>query len=204
MIFWPNGDPRDVARAIAAEPRFHGLTASAPPGPGLLERALEWIGDRLRDFVAGAGHALGDSAAFGTLAILGLAAAVTVALIVLVERCRGLPGRRHVARPRAVPLEDLPASSQLFAQALRFARAERWQDAASALARAALLALDERGRLRFDGSRTLAEARFSLRDPGFDAFEREATAALFAEGEATAERFARLRDAYGQTFGTPS
>jgi hypothetical protein len=35
----------------------------------------------------------------------------------------------------------------------------------------------------------------------FDAFEREATTALFAAGAATPERFARLRAAYAATFG---
>ena len=40
-----------------------------------------------------------------------------------------------------------------------------------------------------------------LRDDAFDAFEREATAALFAAGAATPERFGRLLDAYARMFG---
>jgi hypothetical protein len=67
-----------------------------------------------------------------------------------------------------------------------------------------LLALDETGRLRFDAARTAGEARRLLGDPRFDAFEREATAALFAAGAATPERVGRLRAAYAQTFGVPA
>jgi hypothetical protein len=199
---WPAGDPRDVARAIAHEPRFRGDTAPVAAGPTLLERLFGWIGDRLHDLVRGIDHVLGPANALsGVLAVVLVLAVIAgaIALFVRVARLRGREAR-PVARETTV-LEPALTSAQLLELARRYARDERWHDAASALVRAALLALDETGRLRFDAARTAGEARRLLGDPGFDAFEREATAALFAAGAATAERVARLRAAYAQTFG---
>jgi hypothetical protein len=201
---WPHGDPRAVAQAIVADPRFHGSTTSAAVPSTLWERALRWIGARLHDLFAAVGHVLGTRSplnlAVGILVLL-VAAAGIVALIVLVAR---LPGRRHAAAAAGTrPLPYAPTSAELIALAHAAARAERWHEAASALARAALRALDERGRLRFDPARTPGEARRVLHDPTFDAFEREATTALFAAGAATPERYARLRAAYAGAFGEP-
>lgn len=202
---WSNGDPHDVARTILAEPRFRGITAPATPGPTLLERLLAWIGDRLHDFLRGVGHVLGSANGLSAILTALLTLAVLAGLLVLAVRFARLRGRRHSAAMRTeAKLDGTLTSAQLLAEARRLAREERWHDAASALVRAALLALDETGRLRFDPTRTAAEARRLLRDPGFDTFEREATPALFAAGEATPERFARLRDAYAQTFGVPA
>jgi hypothetical protein len=120
-------------------------------------------------------------------------------------RLARLRGREHHPVTYAVTgLEAELTSTQLLELARRYAREERWHDAASALVRAAWRALDETGRLRFDAARTTGEARRLLGDPRFDAFEREATAALFAAGAATAERIARLRAEYAQTFGVPA
>jgi len=202
---WPAGDPRDVARAIVHEPRFRGDTAPAVPGPTLLERLFSWIGDRLHDVLRGIDHALGPANALGGVLAVVVVLAVIVGAIVLVVRIARLRGREH--RPvthLATALETELTSAQLLELARRYARDERWHDAASALVRAALLALDETGRLRFDAARTAGEARRLLGDPRFDAFEREATAALFAAGAATAERIARLRAEYTQAFGVPA
>jgi len=200
---WPNGDPRDVAHAIVGEPRFRGVTAPAASGPTLVERVLAWAGDRLHDLFGGIGRALGSSNALGGLLVLVLLLAIAVAVVWLIVRFVRLPGRRHRARKFATAaLEPERTSAQLLAQARRAAAEERWHEAASALVRAALLALDETGRLRFDPARTAGEARRLLHDADFDAFEREATPALFADGAATPERFARLREAYARTFGT--
>jgi hypothetical protein len=202
---WPAGDPRDVARAIVREPRFRGDTVSAAPGPTLLARLFSWIGDRLHDLVRGIDHALGPANAIGSVLAVVLVLAVIVGAIVLLARILRLRGRAHrPVRPAAQLLEPALTSAQLLERAHRYARDERWHDAASALVRAALLALDETGRLRFDAARTAGEARRLLGDPRFDAFEREATAALFAAGAATPERVGRLRASYAQTFGVPA
>jgi hypothetical protein len=201
-VIWPNGDPRDVARAIAGEPRFRGTTAPADSGPTLLERLFTWIGDRLGDIFHGVGRMLGPASPLGRLLAVVLLLAIAAGLLVLIVRFVRMKGREPRANDApAAELERAPTSAALLAQARWLAREERWHEAASALVRAALLALDESGRLRFDTARTAGEARRLLHDPGFDIFEREATSALFAAGAATPERFARLSDAYAQTFG---
>ncbi len=200
-MLWPHGDPRDVARAILADPRFHGTTANGVPAPNVLDRILMWAGERLGDLLRTIGHALGAptpwNVAIGTV-VLVLAAGGIVYLIVRFVRVPARP-KRHT--PEGSALDRTQTSAELIALALAAARADRWHDAASALARGALHALDERGRLRFDPARTPGEARRLLRDAAFDAFEREATTALFGAGAATPERFARMRAAYAATFG---
>jgi len=126
----------------------------------------------------------------------------------LVQRMAAAAGGAADAQVLVVSIDPLDTPALAERAKLQFldgllpaARAERWHDAASALARAALRTLDERERLRFDPARTPGEARRLLRDPAFDAFEREATTALFAAHAATAERFARLRDTYARAFG---
>jgi hypothetical protein len=112
-----------------------------------------------------------------------------------------LPARTQRFSGKAPALNVTVTSAELLALALRAAREERWHDAASALVRAALRVLDERGRLPFDPARTPGEASRLLRDPAFDAFESEAMTALFAQDAATRERFVRLQAAYADAFG---
>ena len=201
---WPHGDPRDVARAIVAEPRFGGTTAIAPPGPTLLERALSWVFDRLRDLVHTIGHVIGGPSPIGALIGIVIALAILAGLAVAVVWFARLPGRTYAGASGGYPLqtpERVLTSRELRARARALAAAERWHDAATALVQAALLALDETGRLRFDPARTAREARRIVHDAEFDAFEREANAALFAAGAATPDRFALLATAYARTFG---
>ena len=201
---FPNGDPHAVARAILADPRFRGTTTSNVDGPDPLTQLLTWIGERLRDLMDSIKHLLGaDASVNGTLALIVLGI-VVAALSFLFVRFLMLPGRRYRSNRSTVTALDADLSSAaLIALALAAAREERWHDAASALVRAAMRALDERGRLRFDAARTPGEARRSLRDASFDAFEREAMTALFAAGAATADRFARMQAAYAATFAEP-
>ena len=200
-VVWPHGDPRDVARAIVADPRFHAGTPGAAPVQSLLDRVLAWLGARLMELFHAIGHVLGArtpwNVAIGFI-VLALIAATLVAFAIRFVR---LPARSRRASHASVAIAGTVTSADLIRAALAAARDERWHEAASALARAALHALDERGRLRFAPSRTPGEARRLLRDAAFDAFEREATTALFAEHAATAERFARLRAAYAEAFG---
>jgi hypothetical protein len=202
-LLWPHGDPRAVARTIVADPRFHGSTSNGAPAPSLIGRVLGWIGERIGDIVRAIGHVLGARTPLN-VAIGVVALAVAVAgLAFLIVRFVRLPARRRRAATTSIALERELTSAELIAQALAAARAERWHAAASALARAALHSLDERGRLRFDAARTPGEVRRVLNDPAFDAFEREATTALFAADAASAESFARLRTTYAAAFGEP-
>ena len=200
---WPHGDPRDLARAIVADPRYHGTTSGAAPVPSIIGRILDWIGARINDLVHAIGHALGAQTPLNVAIGVAVLAAAAAGLVFLGVRFLRLPARRHRPPVASSALERPQTSAELVAQALAAARQERWHAAASALARAALRALDERGRLRFDPARTPGEARRLLHDAAFDAFEREATTALFAAGAATQERFARLRATYAAAFGEP-
>jgi hypothetical protein len=202
-VLWPHGDPRDVVRAILADPRFHGETSNAAPAPNLIERFLAWLGERLEALLQAIGHVLGARTPLNVaVGVLVLVLAIA-ALGYLIARFVRLPARRQRRTATSIALEQPLTSGELVAQALAAARAERWHAAASALARAALRALDERGRLRFDAARTPGEARRLLNDAAFDAFEREANTALFAAGAATPERFERLRATYSAAFGDP-
>ncbi len=199
---WPHGDPRAVIHTILSDPRYTGSTAPAAAGPSLLERIFAWIGDALKPLLKAIGMALGTHNALNSVLGIAVLVAAAAGLAYLAWRVFRLPGRRYGERRAAVIAFDARESSaDLIALARAAARAERWHDAASALVRAALYALDERGRLRFDPSRTAGEARRILRDPAFDAFEREATTALFADGAATPERYGRLDAAYAAAFG---
>jgi hypothetical protein len=202
-VLWPHGDPRDVARAIVADPRFHGTTSDRAPAPGFIDRIFAWLGERLADLLRAIGHALGSRTPLNVAIGAGVLLIAAAGLAFLVVRFVRLPARRRRQSPASLALERACTSAELIAQACAAASAERWHDAASALVRAALHALDERGRLRFDPARTPGEARRLLHDAAFDAFEREATTALFAAGAATPERFARLRATYAAAFGDP-
>ncbi len=197
---WPHGDPRDVVRAILADPRYRGTTSADAGAPNLLARVLAWLGARFVDLMHAIGHVLGARTPLNLSIGIVVIVAAAAGLVFLGVRFVRLPARRPRAAVASTALERSVTSSELVALALAAARNERWHAAASALARAALRALDERGRLRFDPARTPGEARRLLHDAAFDAFEREATTALFAAGAATRERFARLRATYAAAF----
>ena len=202
-VFWPHGDPRDLARAIVADPRYRGTTSGDAPARSLIDRILMWLGERFADLVHAIGHVLGSRSPLNVAIGVAVLAAGAAGLVFLIVRFVRLPSRRHGPAAASVSLERELTSAELVAQALAAARAQRWHDAASALVRAALHALDERGRLHFDPARTPGEARRLLHDPAFDAFEREATTALFAAHAATPERFARMRATYAAAFDEP-
>jgi hypothetical protein len=200
---WPHGDPRDVARAIVADPRFHGTTADSAPAAGLIDRIFMWLNERLMDLIRAIGHVLGSRTPLNVAIGFAVIVAAVALIAFLLVRFVRLPARRRNEAAASIAFERTLTSAGLVAQARVAARDERWHDAASLLVRAALHALDEAGRLRFDPARTPGEARRLLGDPAFEAFEREATLALFAAHAATPDRFARLRATYAAAFGEP-
>ncbi len=201
---WPAGDPRDVARTILASPRFRVAPAkTGPPGPTLFERLWTWIGERLDALFRGIGHVLGGNTTIAQIVTLAVFAVVAIGAGFLVVWFFRLPSRKHVVVRRPIrALDRALTSDELRARARASAREERWHDAASALVRAALYALDERGRLRFRASRTAGEARRIVRDPDFDVIASEAATALFADAGATAAGYARMDAAYERAFGS--
>jgi len=205
---WPHGDPRDVVRAILAEPAYRPASAAPARDEGVIIAALRWLGHRLGDLFHAIGHVLG--AANGQAALIGgivVAAIVALTIVVAVRLVDRWVKRRLPLRPTRPAIEAAPGrrtQAGWLALALAAAREERWRNASAALVQAALTGLDASGRLPYDPARTPGEARRLLRDPAFDAFARDADLALFADRSATAERFERMHAALVRADGVAS
>lgn len=201
---WPHGDPRDVARAILAAPRFRDTGSDAPQSDPLAV-FWNWIGERLAELLRAIGHVLGSrnplNAAIGAVVVAVVVVAAGYLLFRLVRAARGLRGPRRSGQPAAS--EPVTTSGELWARAVAAVAAGRLHDAALLFWAAALRALDERGRLRFDPARTPGEVRRVLRDASFDDFARDAVVAIYGAGAATADRLERLSNAYARMFGRP-
>ncbi len=198
---WPH-DPRDVARAVLADPRYR----SAAPTPA---QKTWW--DAVVDVLRGLWHRLFDALdhVFGNdrvTALIGYAVllAVLAFLVVVLVRLAGRIGRapwRGRARggadrgASALGDEDADAAA-LRARALAAAAAGRYREAAALLWLSALRAVDERGRVRYDAARTPGEWRRAVRDPAFDALARDAVLALFGDRPVDAALVERMRAAY--------
>jgi hypothetical protein len=198
---WPHGDPRDVARAVLADPRYR----SAAPGPAeqswwdVLWRPLRAL---WRAFLDSLNHVFGNDT---VTSLIGYAIlfAVLVFLVVVLLRFTGRSGWspwRHAGRGRtphqADPLHDDADAATLRARALAAAAEGRYRDAAALLWASALRALDERGQVRYDAARTPGEWRRAVRDPAFDALARDAVVALFGGRAVDAALVERMRTAY--------
>ncbi len=194
---WPNGDPRDVARAILAAPPY--TTVAPAARPSLLDVIEAAIGRHLHQVFGAIGHLLGAEASHATL--IGASLVVVIVLLIAFAGMRLVDAwaRRRTApsQPRG-PLAGAASEVDWLARAAAAAAEERWRDAATALVHAAFVALDASGRLPYDAARTPAEARRALTDPVFDGFARDADLALFAPAAATRERFERMRAAFGR------
>ncbi|MEA2688477.1 MAG: hypothetical protein QOD51_1084 [Candidatus Eremiobacteraeota bacterium] len=193
---WAHGDPREVVRGILADPRF----AHAAHRPG--EKTwLDYVVDALRAL----GHQLtaplraltGNNAVTAFIGIAVLVAVLVALTIVIARFATRVSWRRARRAPDGAMVVGADADARtLFARALDAAAAGRHHEAAALLWASALRALDERGRVRYDASRTPGEWRRAVRDPGFDALARDAVVALFGERGADAALVARMREAY--------
>ncbi len=199
---WPHGDPRAVARAVLADPRYR----SAAPGPSdqswwdVLWRPLRAL---WRAFLDSLKHVFGNDAVTSLIGYAILFAVVVFLAVVLVRfaaRFGWSPFRRRTdgggAGYHADPLHDDADAATLRARALAAAAEGRYRDAAALLWASALRALDERGQVRYDAARTPGEWRRAVRDPAFDALAREAVVALFGGRAVDAALVERMRAAY--------
>jgi hypothetical protein len=193
---WPLGDPRDVARVILAGPRYRGAAQSAA-GRTWWDLVREFLG-RLWDRLVAPLHGIfGNDAATSTIGIVVLAAVLIALAVVVVRFARRVRFRRtSAALAEATALHEEGDATTLRARALAAAAEGRYHDAAVLLWGSALHALDERGRIRYDPSRSPAEWRRAVRDPAFDAFARDAVVALFARHAVDAALVERMRAAY--------
>lgn len=200
---WPHGDPRDVARAVLADRRFR--VASVPTHHRTL---LDDIGDALRKLwdalLAPLRHAGENPTAARVVGLVVLAVVLGALAYVAVRFARDAVARRARRASRgyaAAALDDAPGAAELYARANEALAAGRFHEAAALLWGSALRALDERGRVRFDPARTPGEWRRAVRDPAFDAFARDAVAALFGDRGADAVLVGRMREAYRRVVG---
>jgi len=194
---WPHGDPRAVAQAILADSRYRSAPQRAAP-KSFWDVAWEALRHWLSTFFKPLGHVLGDDRVTTTVGILILVVAVMFLIVVTVRFVRPyLRTRKARAAPGAGALAGAGSSAaRLRARAMAAAAAGRYREAAALLWASALHALDEAGRVRFDPARTPGEWRRAVRDPAFDALERDAVVALFGGSPVDAALVARMRDAY--------
>lgn len=193
---WPHGDPRDVARAILAGPLYRDAAQSAAGRTwwDVVREALGTVWDRL---VAPLHGIFGNDAATSAIGIVVLAAVIIFLAVIVVRFARRFAFRRAAtAVPDITALHEDGDAEALRARALAAAAQGRYHDAAALLWRSALHALDERGRVGYDPSRSPGEWRRMVRDPVFDAFARDAVVALFARRAVDAALVERMRVAY--------
>jgi hypothetical protein len=194
---WPHGDPRDVVRAIVADPRFTlGATLRRPAQASWLDLLRDWLGGLVHRLLHGIDRALGANVSFErAIGFALLAAALALAGWGTYRLTRSYA---RGARVRTPPLEPVrgggaePDSAALRAAARAAAHAGRYREAAGLLFSSVLRALDERGRIAYDPARTPGEYRRLVRDPLFDALAGDAVVAVFAAAEPTAELFEGL------------
>jgi Domain of unknown function (DUF4129) len=194
---WPHGDPRELVRAVLADPRFQ-RAAAHPAQKTLLRRILDFLHDLWMKLTEPLRHITGSSKATEIIGIMVLVA-VIAGLAYVAARYAGRVRWRPLSRAKRAGAEILGTEADartLRERALEAAAAGRHHEAAALLWASALRALDERGRVRFDPARTPGEWRRAVRDPSFDAFARDAVVALFGTAGADAALVARMREAY--------
>lgn len=141
---------RDEARELAERELSHPRYDSEPP---LLQRILEWLGDRLDDLLGAAGGALSGATGVAVLALL-------VVLVALVVFLRVGPLSRRAAHGKAAVFgrdgRHTAASHRSAAEAA--ASDGRWTDAVVERYRAVVATLEERSILDPRPGRTAHEA----------------------------------------------
>jgi hypothetical protein len=149
--------------ALLARPPFADLNAE-PRAPGWLDRFFEWLGGLLGDVAQPVGEAAGGTpGSFASWLVAVTGAALVLGVLVI-----WLRGLRRAIRPGAAlaPAAAAEARDEADArtQAAALARAGDYRGAVRLLALAALLWLDEGGRLRYDAHQTNREHLARLRD----------------------------------------
>lgn len=199
----PPVDPAAVARAILAQPRFR-IQASASPAHTWWDALRQWIGERWSRLMDAFAHhvKLGPRA---SVAIGDVLIALLVLLVVVVSIRLLLGAARetaHTSAPNVVPLERHASAAELWQAAQAAAAAGAYASAIALAFRAALAALDTRGVLRDDPSRTVNECRRDVRAraprvcAAFDVIARTFTAAVYAEERIGAEHWIEVEKAY--------
>lgn len=202
-VRWPHGDPAAVARAVLADPRFHA--AAHGPGPKswwqLLWEALAALWSRV---FGPLGKLAGNDTVSAIVGGVVLLAAIGLLIYVAVRFGRRWTraGLRRRADGAPSALDEGADARSLRARALDALAERRYHDAAALLWAAALRALDERGRVRYDASRTPGEWRRIVADPAFDALATDAVAAFFGGRGVDEALVVRMCAAYDRILPT--
>jgi len=198
----PPMDPNTLARRILSEPRFR-VRVAAEPHKTWLDIAISWLRDRWSALVSAFAHHVhvGANVSIATGDIIlaltaGVVLVVAARLVSAYIRENGIPvrGAREFS-PRL-------AADALFAQSVRAGERGEYAAAISLLFRAALAALDIRGVVHDEPSRTVNECRREIRKRAprilgpFDALARIFTAVLYADAPVTQAQWAAAHDAY--------
>lgn len=167
--------------------------------------AVSWLQDRLRQLSEAFAHHVHltgkTSVAVGDV-ILALASAVV--LIVALRLIAGYVRERAAPASAIHEISPRLTADELYARSTRAAASGEYNAAITLLFRAALAALDIRGAVHDEPSRTVNECRRELRErasrllPAFDALARIFTAALYADAPVTAVQWNEAREAYAQ------
>jgi hypothetical protein len=141
------------------------------------------------------------SIAFGDLLI---AIAVGVVAVVAIRLALGIARDQNRSAGGARTLPQRTDADALYARSVRAAQEGDFGEAASLLFRAALAALDLRGVLHDDPSRTVNETRAAVRVhapqcvSSFDTIARAFTAAFYADEPISPEQWDAARKAFAQ------
>jgi hypothetical protein len=205
---WPQGDPRDVARSIIADPRFALGAPSRPAAPSWFDLLRDQLSGIARGLLHGIDRALGANSSFEVAIGFGVLAAAFGLLgwgmYVLVGSWVRSLGERGRSNPATLPDGIAEADScALRAAAQAAALGGRYREAAGLLFLAVLRELDEHGRIAYDAARTPGEYRRLVRDSRFDALAADAVVAVFAPAEPTADVFARMSGEYERFIEAP-
>jgi len=195
-------DPDALARAVLHDPRYRTLP-EVKPSPPWWEPIAHWIRDRLHDLFHGIGHvanSLGIPAQFVGIVLLGAGAVGLVYLLVRIVAWYTMRTSVYAARASGTALDAIRTAAELRDDARAAAARGAYRDAARLLFFAALRALDEAGRMRYDAALTPGEYRRAVRDPRFDVLAHDATVALFATREPDAALVERMERAYDGLF----
>jgi hypothetical protein len=201
----PRSDPRAEASRILAGPDYRVSTTTPAPKqqPTLFEKFLDWIFGVLERLIGSLAGATMGRPIIGTIfavAILALAAIIVGVVLYRVAR-------RISFAPKAAPSlgEPLPvgySAADCLASANAFAASGAYAKAIALLYRAALLLLDERGRVPFDPAMTAGEYRrivmrraATAADP-FDRLARGFIHAAFSEQASQAADWDDAQSAY--------
>lgn len=201
----PPADPHALARTILAEPRFR--VRVAPVRTAWWTPITKWLGDRWNQLVDAFTHHVkigtGASIAIGDLLLIAvIALVVIVAVRLLMQYVREAAPADHARR-----LEPHASSEDLYAEAQRAAQHGEYARAIALLFSGALAALDVRGVVHDDPSRTVNECRREVRarapqcSASFDIVARAFSAVVYADAPVSAEQWERARDAYQQVIG---